>query len=114
MNELSTAQILTLDNAAPAAEPAGAPATIPPDWAPENAVAVVGSMVLTAANDTPASATSPKVVEEKPKEVGPSPRPTQILVVDIGGTKTKALASAQKAPRKTAPGKRFTPAKLVQ
>jgi polyphosphate glucokinase len=114
MNELSTAQVLTLDHAAPAAEPAGGPTTAPPDWAPENAVAVVGSMVLTAANDTPASATTPKVVEETPRDAESSPRPTQILVVDIGGTKIKVLASGQTEPRKTGSGKTLTPAKMVQ
>jgi polyphosphate glucokinase len=113
MNEPSTAQIFTLVNTGPAAESAR-PAATAVNGATENAVAVMGSVVPTVANDTPALATSPKVVEETPKNAGPSPQPTQILVVDIGGTKIKVLASGQTEPRKTGSGKSLTPAKMIQ
>jgi len=41
-------------------------------------------------------------------------RPTKILVVDIGGTKIKILASGQTEPRKASSGKALSPAKMVQ
>jgi polyphosphate glucokinase len=66
------------------------------------------------ANDIPASITTPKIVEETPKDVPASPQPTKILVVDIGGTKIKVLASGQTEPRKAGSGKRLTPAKMVE
>src|SRR5437870_2352022 len=37
-----------------------------------------------------------------------------ILVIDLGGTKVKILATGQTEPRKTASGKDFTPAQLVE
>jgi polyphosphate glucokinase len=40
--------------------------------------------------------------------------PASILVVDIGGTKVKVLASGQTEPRKAASGKKFTPARMVE
>jgi hypothetical protein len=40
--------------------------------------------------------------------------PEKILVLDIGGTKLKMLASGQTEPRKVASGKRLTPARLVE
>jgi polyphosphate glucokinase len=40
--------------------------------------------------------------------------PTKILVVDIGGTKLKVLASGESEPRKATSGKRMTPAKMVE
>jgi predicted NBD/HSP70 family sugar kinase len=49
---------------------------------------------------------------------GPAPtpgaRPASILVVDVGGTKMKLLATGQAEPRKAPTGKRFTPAKMVE
>jgi hypothetical protein len=53
------------------------------------------------------------VVQETPTEA-PPPRPTRILVVDIGGTKVKVLISGQTEPRKTSSGKTLTPAKMVE
>jgi polyphosphate glucokinase len=41
-------------------------------------------------------------------------RPTKILVVDVGGTKIKILASGQTEPRKAASGKGLTPTKMAQ
>lgn len=40
--------------------------------------------------------------------------PTSILVVDIGGTKVKFLATGHTHPRKASSGKAFTPARLVE
>ena len=45
---------------------------------------------------------------DEPKETSPPP-PTKILVIDIGGTKVKILATGQTEPRKAASGKEFTP-----
>lgn len=47
------------------------------------------------------------------EEEKPAP-PTKILVLDIGGTKLKALATGHTEPRKMTSGKRLTPAKMVQ
>jgi predicted NBD/HSP70 family sugar kinase len=40
--------------------------------------------------------------------------PEKILVIDIGGTKLKILASGHTEPRKATSGKRMTPAKMVE
>jgi polyphosphate glucokinase len=42
------------------------------------------------------------------------PPPKKILVVDIGGTKLKVLASGATEPRKATSGKRMTPTKMVE
>jgi polyphosphate glucokinase len=63
---------------------------------------------------------NPMVVEESPKETTASRPatsetiPTKILVIDVGGSKVKVLATGQTEPRKTASGKTMTPAKLVE
>jgi len=41
-------------------------------------------------------------------------RSSKILVIDIGGTHVKLLATGQVAPRKIASGKNFTPARLLE
>ena len=43
-----------------------------------------------------------------------APPPQKILVVDIGGTKLKVLASGETEPRKITSGRRMTPAKMVE
>src|SRR4051812_35703618 len=52
----------------------------------------------------------------KPKPPPPAEGvpPASILVIDIGGTKAKLLATGQTEPRKLSSGKRFTPARLVE
>ena len=40
--------------------------------------------------------------------------PASILVIDVGGTKIKILATGQTEPRKAPSGKEFTPGKLVE
>jgi polyphosphate glucokinase len=47
---------------------------------------------------------------EKPKA---APAPRRILVVDIGGSKIKVLASGQTEPKKTDSGRSMTPARMV-
>jgi predicted NBD/HSP70 family sugar kinase len=56
------------------------------------------------------------VVEETPKATAPpvDRPPTKILVIDIGGTKAKILASGQTEPRKASSGKTLTPGKMVE
>jgi len=49
---------------------------------------------------------------EQPKET-PRATPSSILVIDIGGTKVKLLATGQTEPTKASSGKSFTPAKLI-
>ena len=41
-------------------------------------------------------------------------RPTKILVVDIGGTKIKILATGETEPRKASSGKSLTPTRMAQ
>jgi predicted NBD/HSP70 family sugar kinase len=58
----------------------------------------------------------PKLADLPPEPATPAeqPKPSQILVLDIGGTKMKALATGQVEPRKKASGKKLTPAKMVE
>lgn len=46
--------------------------------------------------------------------VSPTAKPSRILVIDIGGTKIKVLASGHTEPRKISSGKKTTPATLVE
>ena len=71
-------------------------------------------VVAASAIEAPVSAATPKVVEETPKETRTATPPTKILVVDIGGTKIKVLASGQTEPRKAASGKGLSPIKMVE
>src|SRR5262245_42593919 len=41
-------------------------------------------------------------------------RPKRVLVIDIGGSKIKILATGQTEPRKAASGKRMTPGRMVE
>jgi polyphosphate glucokinase len=41
------------------------------------------------------------------------PRPSRVLVIDVGGTKVKLLATGQTEPRKFPSGRQLTPGKLV-
>lgn len=53
----------------------------------------------------------------RPADQEPAPTkvsPASILVVDVGGTKVKILASGQTGPRKAPSGKEFTPSRLVE
>jgi polyphosphate glucokinase len=52
---------------------------------------------------------------EVPGEDAPKAEiPKQVLVIDVGGTKIKMLATGQSEPRKASSGLRMTPAKLVE
>jgi polyphosphate glucokinase len=52
---------------------------------------------------------------QHPSAVSSTPAPPkQILVIDIGGTKIKLLATGNTEPRKVASGKRMTPTRLVE
>jgi polyphosphate glucokinase len=69
--------------------------------------------------DTPAEAAvrenAEPAAEGAKEEVQPARlAPASILVVDIGGTKVKILATGQTEPRKALTGRDFTPAKLVE
>src|SRR5438309_630553 len=99
--------ILTIDVASPAATPAEAPPTasiaseaVPSPKTPEAVpVQAPGGETVTAAPAAPAATKK---------------APASILVIDIGGTKVKILASGQTKPRKAPSGKDFTPARLVE
>src|SRR5437867_3786119 len=41
-------------------------------------------------------------------------RPSKILVIDIGGSKLKILATGQTEPRKVKSGRRMTPAQMIE
>jgi predicted NBD/HSP70 family sugar kinase len=72
------------------------------------------ALAMSPTNDLAVSAIKPAVVEEIPRADKPVSRPSTILVVDIGGTKIKTLASGQTEPRKTNSGKKLTPARMVE
>lgn len=55
----------------------------------------------------------PDQAEEKPLNESPAP-PSKVLVIDIGGTKVKLLASGQTEPRKLTSGKKLTPSRMVE
>ena len=91
---------------------------VAPPAAPEIPPQQVHSNDTNGAADLPAPtpAPPPPVAEALPDaepEVKKS-GPTAILVVDVGGTKVKILASGQTEPRKAPTGKEFTPARLVE
>src|SRR5262245_49397602 len=58
----------------------------------------------------------PDKSQTAPSQTAPSPpaAPKTILVIDIGGTKMKLLATGQTDPLKFTTGRSFTPAHLVE
>jgi polyphosphate glucokinase len=96
------------------AEPTPSPEVVAPPAAPGAA----HEPILTSEVAAPAPAAAPPAAnEEASPDKAPAPKkpaPANILVVDIGGTKVKILASGQTEPRKAPSGKGFTPAKLVE
>jgi polyphosphate glucokinase len=60
------------------------------------------------------AAVQPQMVEEQPASSTTAPRPTKILVIDIGGSKIKMMVTGQQEPVKVPSGKKLTPAKLVE
>jgi predicted NBD/HSP70 family sugar kinase len=50
---------------------------------------------------------------DKQTSIPDSAPPSSILVIDIGGTKVKVLASGETEPRKMSSGKRLTPRRMV-
>jgi polyphosphate glucokinase len=72
----------------------------------------------------PGSSSAEAMPKEKPVETAaeakPGARPAEpvapasILVIDIGGTKVKILATGQTEPRKVPTGKDFTPGRLLE
>ncbi|MGL4550141.1 MAG: ROK family protein [Gemmataceae bacterium] len=90
------------------------PADPPPAEAPHPAVGA-SVITVTASGDTPAEAAVRRQAEPAPKDASPAGvAPASILVVDIGGTKVKILATGQTEPRKAPTGRDFSPAKLVE
>jgi polyphosphate glucokinase len=67
---------------------------------------------VAAAGNAPVVSAEPAAPPVAAPEAKPAPPP--ILVIDIGGTKVKILATGQTEPRKAPSGKEFTPAKLVE
>jgi hypothetical protein len=57
--------------------------------------------------------TPPTDTPSETPPTAPQP-PKQVLVIDIGGTKLKVLATGQTEPRKVASGKRMTPARMIE
>jgi hypothetical protein len=56
--------------------------------------------------------TPPTDTPSQTPSAAPQP-PKQVLVIDVGGTKLKVLATGQTEPRKVASGKRMTPARMI-
>src|SRR5947209_1975756 len=95
-----------------------APVEAPPSSAPppaEAAPAAEAAPSPKTAQAVPAPASPKEVAEAAPVEpAATKSAPTAILVIDIGGTKVKILATGQTEPRKAPTGKDFTPARLVE
>jgi len=106
--EAAPAPVLTIDvGGATVATPAEAlappsPASKPAEVAPAAEAKAEPSADTLAAEATPAESSAAKSA------------PTSILVIDIGGTKVKVLATGQTEPRKAPSGKDFTPSRLVE
>jgi polyphosphate glucokinase len=104
--EAAPAPVLTIDvggatGVAPAEALAPPPASKPAEVAP--------------AAEAPAELPADTPAAEAPAEPSAAKSaPTSILVIDIGGTKVKVLATGQTEPRKAPSGKGFTPARLVE
>jgi predicted NBD/HSP70 family sugar kinase len=60
------------------------------------------------------AARRPKLADLPPEPPAEQPRPAKILVLDIGGTKLKALASGQVEPRKVSSGRKMTPSRMIE
>jgi predicted NBD/HSP70 family sugar kinase len=66
----------------------------------------------------PGAGVQPATLPFKPAQTTPTPpaaepRPATILVVDIGGSKLKVLATGETEPRKQSSGKKLTPTRMV-
>jgi polyphosphate glucokinase len=63
-----------------------------------------------------AAVTLPKLADLPAESLPPAaePKPSKILVADIGGTKMKILASGQIEPRKVSSGRKLTPGRMVE
>jgi polyphosphate glucokinase len=104
--EAAPAPVLTIDVGG-AAGVAPAEALAPPPASKPAEVAPAAEAKAEPPADTPAA--------EAPAEPSaPKSAPTSILVIDIGGTKVKVLATGQTEPRKAPSGKEFTPSRLVE
>jgi len=106
--EAAPAPVLTIDvGGAAGVAPAEALAPPPPAPTPAGGAPPAAPPAELPA-DTP-------VTEASPAEPSAAKSaPTSILVIDIGGTKVKVLATGQTEPRKASSGKEFTPARLVE
>jgi hypothetical protein len=98
----------------------GARTTSEPPAAPVFTIETTGTVPAASGADAPpdqppAPEKAPATPAEAATGAAAKPvAPAAILAVDIGGTKVKILATGQTEPRKTATGKGFTPAKLVE
>src|SRR3954471_15472863 len=63
---------------------------------------------------TKTAAAKPTTNNKPPQSMKPELAPTKILVIDIGGTKFKILATGQTEPRKATSGKKLTPTRLIE
>src|SRR5262245_28686334 len=89
---------------------AGSAAPTPSESAPVDAPAPTPT-----AEAVPVQAPEAEAIQVAPTPPAPAKKaPASILVIDIGGTKVKILASGQTKPRKAPSGKGFTPARLVE
>lgn len=86
-----------------------------PDAEPAPEPRPSGPSPTTAAEEAVLRQATVEPVQAPPDSVQP-PRmaPATVLVVDIGGTNVKVLATGQTEPRKAPTGRGFTPAKLVE
>jgi hypothetical protein len=97
-------------DASPAAPPADLILPTPPG--PGLTIDVTGATAATVAAAQPHAVPAPAPAPAESSRDKALPK--SILVIDIGGTKVKILATGQTEPRKATSGKTFTPAKLVE
>jgi polyphosphate glucokinase len=72
------------------------------------------SIQATAAKLSPLDGSPPPDPQPAEAGNGAAPLPRHILVIDLGGTKLKVLATGQTEARKTASGPAFTPNQMVE
>ncbi len=87
----------------------------PPSSDPAPTARLSGPPATTPAESAVREQATPTATIEKPDQLQPARlAPATVLVLDIGGTNVKILATGQTEPRKAPSGKEFTPAKLVE
>ncbi len=104
--------VVSMVTASPAGE-VKQPPSVPADPAPNARPS--GPAPSTPAEEAVKAEATPAPSKDSDGEVQPARlAPASVLVIDIGGTSVKFLATGQTEPRKAPSGREFTPAKLIE